>query len=298
MLPSRAFTPALALAFLAPFAALASDEGCTRGDGKVCPRACADGDAIACWLLGTMHRDGMGVRRDERRAAALYEQACAAGATVSCLYAAAVYATGRGVKKDESRATALLGSCGKKDSNGCGPACPSPAPSATPASPQSSSDYDRPPRPVKMLKPSYPQHAFDEKIEGTVDLQILYQCFGKGNQRLHRAIGSLSRPCRPGSCLPVAIFSGDQERRTRRDDRACTRDVPDRLGCGRVASQRSLWIGAEGGIRTPTPFRAHGPKPCASAVPPLPRRRDYGPACMLRACRTIFSRPWPTAAGS
>src|SRR6266581_343548 len=28
--------------------------------------------------------------------------------------------------------------------------------------------------------------------------------------------------------------------------------------------------GAEGGIRTPTPFRAHGPKPCASAVPPLP----------------------------
>jgi len=179
MLPSRAFTPALALAFLAPFAALASDEGCTRGDGKVCPRACADGDAIACWLLGTMHRDGMGVRRDERRAAALYEQACAAGATVSCLYAAAVYATGRGVKKDESRATALLGSCGKKDSNGCGPACPSPAPSATPASPQSSSDYHQPPRPVKMVKPLYPTYAFDEKIEGTVEVEIIIGASGK-----------------------------------------------------------------------------------------------------------------------
>jgi TonB family protein len=178
MLPPRAFTQVLALAFLAPFAVLASDESCTRGDGKACPRACGDGDAIACWLLGTMHRDGMGVRRDERRAAALYEQACAAGAKVGCLYAAAAYATGRGVKKDESRARALPGSCGQKDSNGCGPACP-PAPSPTPASPQSSSDYDQPPRPVKIVTPLYPRYAFDEKIEGTVEVQILVGASGK-----------------------------------------------------------------------------------------------------------------------
>jgi len=179
MLPPSAFTPVLALAFLAPFAVLASDEGCTRGDGKVCSRTCGDGDAIACWLLGTMHRDGMGVRRDERRAAALYEQACAAGANVGCLYAAAAYATGRGVKKDESRATALLGSCGKNDSNGCGPTCPAPAPSATPASPQSSSDDDQPPRPIRMDKPQYPQEAFVKKIEGTVEVQILIDVSGK-----------------------------------------------------------------------------------------------------------------------
>jgi TonB family protein len=178
MLPPRAFTQVLALAFLAPFAVLASDEGCTRGNGKVCSRACGDGDAIACWLLGTMHRDGIGVRRDERRAAALYEQACAAGVKVGCLYAAAAYASGRGVKKDESRATALLGSCATKDSNGCDPACPSPAPSATPASTQSSDD-DQPPRPVKIVKPLYPRYAFDEKIEGTVEVQILIGASGK-----------------------------------------------------------------------------------------------------------------------
>jgi TonB family protein len=180
MLPPRAFTHVLALAFLAPFVALAADEGCTRVDGKACARACGDGDAIACWLLGTMHRDGTGVRRDARRAAALYEQACAAGAEVACLYAAAAYASGRGVKKDESRATALLGSCAAKDSNGCDPRCPSPAPSATPASsPPSSSDDDKPPRPVKIVKPSYPQYAFDKKIEGTVEVQISIGASGK-----------------------------------------------------------------------------------------------------------------------
>src|SRR5262245_52296649 len=38
----------------------------------------------------------------------------------------------------------------------------------------------------------------------------------------------------------------------------------DRAPSGRMSAN------AEGGIRTLTPFRAHGPKPCASAVPPLP----------------------------
>jgi len=137
MLPPRAFTQVLALAFLAPFVALAAEEGCTRVDGKACARACGDGDAIACWLLGTMHRDGTGVRRDARRAVALYEQACAAGAEVACLYAAAAYASG------------------------------------------SSSDDDKPPRPVKIVKPSYPQYAFDKKIEGTVEVQISIGASGK-----------------------------------------------------------------------------------------------------------------------
>jgi TonB family protein len=177
MLPPRAFTQVLALAFLAPFPLLASDEGCTRRDGKLCARACGEGDAIACWLLGTMHRDGESVRRNERRAAALYEQACAAGLEVGCLYAAAAYKSGRGVKKDESRAMDLLRSCG--DSNGCDPRCPSPAPSATPASPQSPSHHDQPPRPVKIVKPYYPRYAFDEKIQGTVEVEIVISAAGK-----------------------------------------------------------------------------------------------------------------------
>src|SRR5947209_3531735 len=47
--------------------------------------------------------------------------------------------------------------------------------------------------------------------------------------------------------------------------------VPGRIGISVCRENEQDDIGAEGGIRTPTPFRAHGPKPCASAVPPLPR---------------------------
>src|SRR5262245_24049180 len=36
-------------------------------------------------------------------------------------------------------------------------------------------------------------------------------------------------------------------------------------------SPRVLHRTAEGGTRTPTPSRAHAPKACASAIPPLPR---------------------------
>src|SRR5205809_836421 len=51
--------------------------------------------------------------------------------------------------------------------------------------------------------------------------------------------------------------------------------------------------GAEGGIRTPTPFRAHGPKPCASAVPPLPRGRGPAPASVYPVLSLqVASTPW------
>jgi len=179
LLPFRALAQLITLALLAPLASLASDEGCTRGKGKVCARACTEGDAIACWLLGTMHRDGTGVRRDESRAAALYEQACAGGVKAGCLYAAATYAEGRGVKKSESRAMALLESCTKRDSKGCDPRCPPRAPSETRDSPPSPPEGDRPPRPIKIIKPLYPRFAYDQKIEGTVELEILIDASGR-----------------------------------------------------------------------------------------------------------------------
>jgi periplasmic protein TonB len=47
------------------------------------------------------------------------------------------------------------------------------------AAPQSSSDDDQPPRPVRIVKPLYPRYAFDEKIEGTVQVQILIGASGK-----------------------------------------------------------------------------------------------------------------------
>jgi Putative restriction endonuclease len=44
--------------------------------------------------------------------------------------------------------------------------------------------------------------------------------------------------------------------------------------------ERQDRINAEGGTRTPTPFRAHDSKPCASAIPPLPHGREsLSPNC-------------------
>jgi protein TonB len=40
-------------------------------------------------------------------------------------------------------------------------------------------DYDQPPRPIKLTKPSYPQEAFIKKIEGTVEVEILIDATGR-----------------------------------------------------------------------------------------------------------------------
>src|SRR5258707_3940541 len=42
-------------------------------------QACNGGDAEGCFNLGLLYRRGMGVAKDERRAATLYEQACKGG---------------------------------------------------------------------------------------------------------------------------------------------------------------------------------------------------------------------------
>jgi protein TonB len=39
-------------------------------------------------------------------------------------------------------------------------------------------DYDRPPRPIKMTQPIYPQEAFVKKIEGTVVVEIWIDIHG------------------------------------------------------------------------------------------------------------------------
>ncbi len=41
------------------------------------------------------------------------------------------------------------------------------------------SDYDTPPRPIRMTKPQYPQEAFIKKIEGTVLVEILIDSQGR-----------------------------------------------------------------------------------------------------------------------
>jgi protein TonB len=40
-------------------------------------------------------------------------------------------------------------------------------------------DYDRPPRPIRMTRPVYPQEAFVKKVEGTVLLELLIDANGQ-----------------------------------------------------------------------------------------------------------------------
>jgi protein TonB len=40
-------------------------------------------------------------------------------------------------------------------------------------------DYDRPPRPIRITKPVYPQEAFIKKVEGTVVIEILIDAEGR-----------------------------------------------------------------------------------------------------------------------
>jgi TonB family protein len=122
-LPLRAInSPAHAFAFalVAPVLALAMDGNCTGGDATGCEKACSNGEATACALLGSMYRDGVGVERDVDRAAVLYEKACHGGSATGCRWLGAAYAIGRGVKKDQARAVALFKqACDGGNAGGC-----------------------------------------------------------------------------------------------------------------------------------------------------------------------------------
>lgn len=56
-------------------------------------------------------------------------------------------------------------------------ACASSSPQPGMSPPQM--DYDQPPRPIKIVKNLYPQKAFDQKIEGIVEVEILIDATGK-----------------------------------------------------------------------------------------------------------------------
>jgi protein TonB len=53
-------------------------------------------------------------------------------------------------------------------------------------------DYDKPPQPIKITKPQYPQEAFVKKIEGVVEVEILIDANGNVvRARIIRSIPSL-----------------------------------------------------------------------------------------------------------
>jgi len=70
-------------------------------------KSCDHGDAQGCYNAGVMADDGRGVARDPRRAAARYEEGCTLGSPTACTNLGYLYEHGSGVKADKPRAFAL-----------------------------------------------------------------------------------------------------------------------------------------------------------------------------------------------
>jgi len=164
-------------------------DDCVGGDASSCERGCTAGDSTACTLLGNMYLTGVGVEKDEARAAHFFLQACKGTDVDGCRRLGDAYANGVGVARNETRAAELYRlACDAAITGGCialkelcehaelGGATPC---SPAPATPPSGGDYDRPPRPIKIVKPKYPKEAFAKKIEGTVEVEILIDASGR-----------------------------------------------------------------------------------------------------------------------
>jgi TPR repeat protein len=70
-------------------------------------RACELGEGEICWQLGSRALKGVGVPRDEGRAAERFEAACASGFMEGCVDRGIFYEGGRGGPKDEAQAAVL-----------------------------------------------------------------------------------------------------------------------------------------------------------------------------------------------
>jgi len=82
--------------------------------------ACTRKDGVACDSLGEMYNFGLGVMKDDTRAASFYFKACEAGNGTSCNSLGQMYFGGTGVGKDYSRAAAYyIKACDAGDSLGC-----------------------------------------------------------------------------------------------------------------------------------------------------------------------------------
>jgi len=82
---------------------------------------CAKGNAAACDELGSRLRDGLGVRRDEGRAAALFRKSCEGKNASGCADDARALALGEGQDADPRAALPRLEQLCKADSaRACG----------------------------------------------------------------------------------------------------------------------------------------------------------------------------------
>ena len=73
----------------------------------------------------------------------------------------------------------------------------------------------RPPRPIKITRPQYPQEAFVKKIEGMVELEILIDATGRVVARARREVDPAARRRRHPDRAAVGLLARDQERPAR-----------------------------------------------------------------------------------
>ena len=83
-------------------------------------KACDNGDARECAILGDMYCKGLGVKRNYTKAVSLYKKACDGGYTLGCIALGLMYEKGLGVKRNYTKAVSLYKkACDNDDARGC-----------------------------------------------------------------------------------------------------------------------------------------------------------------------------------
>ena len=86
-----------------------------QGQGLVNP------NGMVCARLGLLYRDGIGVTKDDAKAAELFEKACSLNQGQSCALLGLLYHNGTGVTKDEAKAAEFYEKACSLDENECRP---------------------------------------------------------------------------------------------------------------------------------------------------------------------------------
>lgn len=79
----------------------------TKRAAAIYAQVCEGGHLMGCRRLGMLYRAGEGVKKDPQRAAKLYRQACEGGEVRGCSSLGILYEYGEGVAKDEAKALQL-----------------------------------------------------------------------------------------------------------------------------------------------------------------------------------------------
>ena len=89
------------------FIAILANPGAAQSPGELYHKACDEGDAYVCNLLGIMYESGKGVTKALLIASSLYRRACESGELMGCTNLGLMYEVGIGVALDPARAVGL-----------------------------------------------------------------------------------------------------------------------------------------------------------------------------------------------